>query len=298
MRVAVTGSGGLIGGALVRELRSAGHDAVPVVRREPAAGEIRWDLGAASIDVDGLRGCDAVVNLAGAGIGDHRWTATNKARIRDSRMSGTGLLAETIASLDAGPSVLLNASASGWYGDRGDEVLTESSDGGSGFLAGVCRDWEEAAQPAADAGIRVVFLRSGIVLARDGGVIPIMARPFHLFAGGPVGSGRQWVSWIDLRDHIGAIVHLLEREAAGPVNLVSPNPVSNADFARALGKALHRPSWLRTPAAMVEFVAGRERVRELLLASQRLVPEVLQESGFAFRFPEIEPALRSIFAGA
>ncbi len=297
MRVAVTGSSGLIGGALVRGLRSAGHEVRPIVRREPAPGEIRWDLGAGTIDAAGLGGCDAVVNLAGVGIGDHRWTKVHKARILDSRVKGTRLLAETIASLDPGPSVLLNASASGWYGDRGDQVLTEASSGGTGFLAEVCRSWESATQPAVDAGVRVAYLRSGIVLARHGGVIPIMARPFRLFAGGPVGSGRQWVSWVHIDDEVAAIAYLLTHEVRGPVNLASPNPVTNADFARALGRALHRPSLFRAPAALVELVAGHERVRELLLSGQRLLPAALQESGFKFRFPEIEPALRSIFGG-
>lgn len=295
MRVAVTGSGGLIGGALVAALRADGHEATPVVRHPPAPGEIRWDPAGGTIDGEGLGACDAVVHLAGAGIGDHRWTRPHKRRIFDSRVDGTHLIARTIASMQPRPSVLLSASAGGWYGDRGDEVLTETSGPGTGFLADICRAWEEAARPAAAAGVRVVNLRSGIVLARRGGVVPVMARPFRFFVGGPVGTGRPWISWIHLEDEIAAIMHLLSRDLRGPVNLAAPNPVRNAEFARALGRALHRPSWFRAPAPLVELVAGRERVREALLSSVRMAPQVLETSGFGFRHPEIGAAFASIF---
>lgn len=290
-RVAVTGASGLIGGALCAALRAEACEVRRLVRGAPAsAGEVEWDPAAGRIDPDGLEGLDAVVHLAGENIAGGRWTPERRERILRSRVDGTALLARTLAALRRPPRVLLSGSAVGYYGDRGDEPLDETAPPGAGFLAEVCRAWEGAAEPARAAGIRVVHLRTGVVLSRRGGALPRMAAPFRRFVGGPIGGGRQWVSWIALDDEVGAIRHLMQAEdVAGPVNLVAPRPVPNAELARALGRALHRPAVVPTPAAALRLLFGE--MAAVLLDSTRAVPRALERSGYVFRHPELEPFL-------
>lgn len=291
MKVAVTGSSGLIGSALVAQLR----DCAKLVRRDPRPGsnEIKWDPERGLIDRAALEGLDAVVHLAGENIAG-RWDEGKKARIRDSRIKGTALLSDALAGLSQKPKVFVCASAVGYYGDRGDEVLTEESPPGSGFLAEVCRLWEAATEPAAKSGIRVVNLRIGIVLSKDGGALARMLTPFKLGLGGPIGSGRQYMSWIDLDDLIRIISYVMEAESlSGPVNAVAPNPVTNAEFTRALGRALSRPAFLPLPAFAARLAFG-QMADELLLASARVRPEKLLSSGFQFNYPDIDSSLRHI----
>jgi uncharacterized protein (TIGR01777 family) len=293
--VAVTGSGGLIGRALVRRLQEGGHRVRRVVR---SGGEgpdaVRWDPMVGTIDASALAGVDAVVNLGGEGIGDHRWTEAQKRRIRDSRVTGTTVLAEAMAALEPRPSVLLNASAVGYYGDRGDEVLTEASGPGTGFLSEVVQAWEGATRPAAAAGIRTACFRTGIVLAADGGALAKQLPLFRFGLGGRLGSGTQWLPWIALEDEVGAIVHLLTADVEGPVNLAAPDPVTNATFTEVLGRVLGRPSFLAVPAFGPRLLLGRELADELLFSSARMVPEKLRASGYEFALPELEGALRSV----
>jgi uncharacterized protein (TIGR01777 family) len=293
MRVAVTGSHGLIGSALLDHLGAAGHGAVRIVRGEPAAGEIGWDPASGGLD---LAGVDAVVNLAGAGIGDHRWTDDYKRQVRESRTVGTRHLAEAIAASGEGPKVLLSGSAIGYYGDRSDEVLDETSTPGEGFLASVARDWEAATAPAADAGARVVHLRSGIVLAKEGGALAKMLPLFKLGLGGRFGSGRQWMSWISIEDEASAIVHLLTSDVAGPVNLTAPEPVTNAQLADTLGDVLRRPTVVPVPSFGPKLLLGGERAGALLLEGQRVLPRVLQADGYEFTHATLERALRAVLA--
>jgi len=295
VRVAMTGSHGLIGGALVEALSGGGHDVTRLVRGTAGPGEVAWDPTGGTIDAARLEGHDAVVNLAGPGIGDRRWDADRKAAIRDSRVDGTGLLARTLASLERPPRVLASGSAVGFYGDRGDEELTEASTKGDGFLADVVDDWEQATAPAADAGVRVAHLRSGVVLSRRGGALAKQLGPFKAGLGGRIGSGRQYLSWITLDDEVAAIVHVLEHEdLRGPVNLTAPGAVTNAEFTRALGAALHRPTLLPVPMIALNLIFGSEMVREMLLGGQRVRPAALDASGFEFGQPEIEGALRAV----
>ncbi len=298
-RILVTGSSGLIGSALVPALETDGHDVLRLGRRPPRNdAEVAWRPTDGEIDAKGLEGIDAVVHLAGENIGRGRWTEAKKARIRDSRVQGTRLLAETLAALDAPPKTLVSASAIGYYGDRGDHVLTEESPPGDNFLAQVCQDWEAATAPAAEADIRVVNLRIGIVLSPDGGVLGRMLTPFRLGLGGHIGRGRQYMSWIALDDLIGVIRAALSDEAlAGPVNAVSPNPVTNHAFAKALGRVLHRPAILHVPAFVLRLTLG-QMADELLLASARVVPSRLAERDFAFQYPELEAALRHLLGKA
>jgi len=293
--VAVTGSGGLIGRALVRRLQEGGHRVRRVVR---SGGEgpdaVRWDPMVGTIDASALAGVDAVVNLGGEGIGDHRWTEAQKRRIRDSRVTGTTVLAEAMAALEPRPSVLLNASAVGYYGDRGDEVLTEASGPGTGFLSEVVQAWEGATRPAAAAGIRTACFRTGIVLAADGGALAKQLPLFRFGLGGRLGSGKQWLPWIALEDEVGAIVHLRTADVEGPVNLAAPDPVTNATFTEVLGRVLGRPSFLAVPAFGPRLLLGRELADELLFSSARMVPEKLRASGYQFALPELEGALRSV----
>ena len=296
MRVIVTGTHGLIGGALVESLVADGHDVTRLVRAHPkGAGEARWDPAAGTIDAAALEGHDAAVHLAGVGIGDHRWTDEHKAAVLDSRLKGTSLLASTLAGLESPPGVLASGSAVGFYGDRGDEQLTEQSGPGRGFLADVVQQWEAAAAPAADAGIRVVRLRSGVVLSEKGGALEKQLLPFKMGLGGRLGTGRQYLSWITLEDEIAAIRHLLSHDSVdGPVNVTAPNPVTNADFTKALGRALHRPTMIPTPKVALNAMFGEEMVSEMLLAGQRVLPTVLTSIGFSFAQPEIEAALGAI----
>ncbi|MGD9797089.1 MAG: TIGR01777 family oxidoreductase [Acidimicrobiia bacterium] len=296
MDVAVTGSSGMIGTALVAELRAAGHRVRPLVRREPVGpDELRWDPAAGTIDAAGLAGIDAAVHLAGEGIGDRRWTAAQKRRIMESRTRGTAVLTEALADLDPKPAVLLSGSAIGIYGDGGDEVLTEDSPSrGEGFDAQVARAWEAAARPAVDAGIRTAFLRTGIVQSPTGGALARMLPLFRLGLGGPIGGGHQWWPWISIDDEVGAIRHLLTADVHGPVNLVSPNPVTNAEFTKTLARVLHRPAVLPIPLLGPAVLLGRELATSLLGDSARLQPARLLASGYEFRHPELEGALRHL----
>ncbi len=295
MDVAVTGSGGLIGRALVDRLREEGHQVRRVVRSGGSgADEVRWDPMVGTIDSSALAGVDAVVNLAGEGIGDRRWTDAQKRRIRDSRVTGTTVLAEAMARLDPRPTVLLNASAVGFYGDRGDEELTEASGAGTGFLADLVQAWEGATRGASAAGIRTACFRTGIVLSADGGALAKQLPLFRFGVGGRLGPGTQWLPWIALEDEVGAIVHLLTADVEGPVNLAAPEPVTNATFTEVLGRVLGRPTFLTVPRFGPRLLLGRELADELLFSSARMVPERLRASGYAFAHPELEGALRSI----
>ena len=300
MRVAVTGSTGLIGRAVMARLRAAEHQAMPVLR--PATGgaarpdmpAVRWDPEAGTIDRAALEGLDAVIHLAGEPIAARRWTPEHKRRITHSRTRGTSLLAEALAGLDAPPGALVSASAVGWYGSRGDERLDESSDPGDGFLARVCRDWEAAAEPARAAGIRVCHPRTGIVLSPSGGALAQLLTPFRLGLGGRTGSGRQWMSWITLQDEVSALLWLIAADVEGAVNLTAPNPVTNRHFAAALGKALRRPAVLPTPRLALRARLGGELAEALLYSSARAAPSVLLTNGFEFAHPDLEPALKSL----
>jgi uncharacterized protein (TIGR01777 family) len=294
MRVAITGSTGLIGTALRGALEGAGHTAVPVVRSEPAPGEIGWAPSQGRIDAAGFVGVDAVVHLAGAGIGDKRWTDERKRVLVESRTESTALLASALAGLDGGPKVLLSASGIDYYGDRGDEVLTEESSAGSGFLPELCIAWEEAAAPAVDAGIRTAFLRSGIVQTPDGGALAKTLLPFKLGLGGRIGSGDQWWSWIAVDDEVGAILHLLETDVHGPVNLTAPEPVTNRHYTKALGRELGRPTVVPIPSFGPKLLLGAELAETLLYQSKRVVPAVLERSGYRFRHRTIEGCLAAV----
>ncbi len=297
MKVLVSGAGGLVGSELVPTLERAGHTVVRLVRTPPRDGsEIQWDpmggrLDAAALEAAGIEG---VIHLAGENIAEGRWSAEQKQRIRDSRVKGTQLLASTLARMAQPPAVLVSASATGFYGDRGDEILTEDSPSGSDFLSAVCREWEAATQPAEQAGIRVVHARFGIILSPEGGALAKMLPPFRLGAGGPFGSGRQWMSWIALEDAVGAVLRsLMNDHLRGPVNVVAPNAVRNAEFARVLGHVLGRPAAVPAPAFALRLMLG-EMADALLLSGQHVQPARLTAAGFAFRYPELEGALRHL----
>jgi hypothetical protein len=295
VRLVVSGASGLIGSALVPALRGAGHTVLVLVRREPSGPEeVGWDPAAGTIDAAALAGVEAAVHLSGTSIG-RRWTEQAKREIRASRVASGQLLAETLAGLEPPPAALVSASAVGYYGDRGDEELTEDSPPGKGFLAEVAIEWEGSLEPARAAGIRVVSLRQGIVLTKVGGALPRMLTPFKLGAGGRVGSGRQWWSWITLQDLIAAYGHILESDLAGPVNVVSPGVVRNAEFTKALGRALGRPTAIPVPAFAVKTMFG-EMGTETLLGGQRAVPARLQASGFSFAHPQIDAGLAAALA--
>lgn len=291
MRVLVTGSRGLIGTALIERLQAGGHRTTRLVRGTPGAGEVAWDPAAGAIDRAGLEGHDAVVHLAGEGIADKRWSDAQKRRILESRTRGTGLLARTLASLDPKPAVLLSGSAVGYYGDGGEAELTEASPRGRGFLADVVVAWEEATRPAEEAGIRTVHLRTGVVLSPRGGAMGKVLPLFKLGLGGPIGRGREWWPWISLEDEVGAIVHLLGADVHGPVNLTAPNPVRTGEYAKAIGRALHRPAVLPVPKLGPRLLLGTELADALLGQSQRVLPTRLLESGYEFRFPDLDGAL-------
>lgn len=295
MRLAITGASGLVGTALVPFLGADGHEVVRLVRR-PAqgAGEVRWDPERDEIDRAALDGVDAVVHLAGAGIAEGRWTKQRKALLRDSRLGPTRLLAETLAGLPRPPKVLVSASATGYYGERGDAWLDEASPAGSDFLGTLAREWEEASEPAARAGIRVVRLRTGIVLTPRGGALGKMLLPFKAGVGGVLGSGRQFMSWIALDDLLGVIRFALTTGSlAGPVNAVAPSPVTNREFTRALGRVLGRPTIAPAPAFALRLAFG-EMADATVLVSTRVRPRRLLEAGYRFRFPELEDALRHL----
>ena len=294
MDVVISGSTGLIGSALGEALTTAGHRPIGLVRSGPKGDEIAWDPEAGTIDTASLEGVDAVVHLAGAGIGDHRWTDAYKRTIRRSRTEGTSLLAGALAGLTRRPSVLVSGSAVGIYGDRGDDVVDETSPPGTGFLPDVCVAWEEATAAAAEAGIRVARIRSGIVLSPRGGALKKQLPLFKLGLGGQLGSGQQWFSWISIDDEVGAILHLLTHEVAGPANLTAPHPVTNAEFTKALAGVLGRPSFMPIPAFGPKLVLGSELAEILLYEGQKVLPRVLEDSGYVFTHPTMEEALRAL----
>jgi uncharacterized protein (TIGR01777 family) len=300
MDIALTGSHGLIGRALASSLRSDGHRVVPVVRSGGGADAVRWDPAGGTIDAAGLEGLDAVVHLAGEGIASGRWTDAQRHRIHASREDGTTLLAEALAGLERPPAALVSGSAIGYYGDRGDEVLTEGSGPGEDFLAGVCRAWEGATAAAEAAGIRTVHLRTGIVLDADGGALAKQLPAFKLGLGAKAGAGRQWMSWISLHDHIRAVRFAIEDPAvSGPLNLTAPGPVTNAEFTDAVGAALHRPTFLTIPRLAARAPLGiGGLVESLLFSSARVEPAALQQAGFHFDHEELPTALASIVGRA
>lgn len=298
MKIAITGSSGLLGTALRGRLTAEGHEVIRIVRRAPGAGELRWDPDAHEIDASGLEGVDAVVNLAGAGIGDERWTDERKRVLVESRTQSTDLLARTLAACSRPPKVLLSGSAIGFYGDRGDEALSEGSPPGDGFLSDLCVAWEAATAPAEVAGIRTAHLRTGIVLSSDGGALAKMLLPFKLGIGGRLGTGEQWMSWVSIDDHVRAMIHLLSADVSGPVDLTAPNPVRNAEFTKALGRELGRPTVVPIPRIGPRLLLGKELAQALLYESQRVSPSVLEASGFSFRHATIDDALAAMLGDA
>ena len=296
MRIGVTGSTGLVGTALCDLLRSKGHEVVPIVRRNPNQGEIQWAPADGKLEASDLAGLDGVVHLAGENIAGGRWNAARKKKIVDSRVEGTTLISQKLAAANPQPKFLICASAIGYYGDRGTEPVSEDASAGTGFLAETCQQWEDACQPARDAGLRVVNVRIGIVLSPKGGALQKMLTPFKLGGGGIVGDGRQYWSWVALDDVVGAIAHAAESEhLSGPMNAVSPEAVDNREFTKVLGKVLRRPTLIPLPAFMARLVLG-EMADELLLASIRVKPNVLSESEYNFKFPQLETALRHLLS--
>ncbi len=293
MRIAVSGSTGLIGSVLVPALAGAGHEVARLVRTRPGpeSNDIYWDPYKAYLDTPKLEGVDAVVHLAGETIAAH-WTPSRKRRIHESRIRGTHVLSEALRQLDHQPQVLVSGSAIGFYGDRGEEVVTEESPAGSGFVADVCRDWEAATEPASRVGIRVVHLRTGVVLSSQGGALAKMLPPFRMGVGGKIGSGRQYFSWVSMDDVVSAVQFILRTPAlAGPLNMVSPNAATNLEFTKALGKVLSRPTIFPLPSFVVRLLFG-QMGEEVLLGGQRVEPAKLKAAGFAFQYPELAPALR------
>lgn len=293
MRIGITGASGFIGTALVPALRRNGHEVVRFVRGAATGPDERpWDPARRALDPAHVADLDAVVHLAGAGVADKRWTAQRKQVVLASRVDGTTAVAQALATA-GGPAVLLSGSAVGWYGDTGDRLTDESGSAGQGFLADVCRQWEAATAPAQAAGIRVAHLRTGIVLSGKGGALGPQLPVFKLGLGAPLGSGRQWVPWISLQDEVAAILHLLTADVAGPVNLVGPAPVTNQQFTKALGRALHRPTLpVKVPGFALRALLG-PFADEGVLVGQRLVPKVLQDSGFRFAHADVDSALNA-----
>ena len=294
MKIVISGASGLIGTQLVTTLKSSGHEVVQLVRRTAAAGQIMWDPKSGKLDPASLEGCDAVIHLSGAGIGDKRWSDAYRKEILDSRTATTLLLANTIASLQRKPSVFLSGSAIGIYGARGDEQLTETSAHGTGFLADVCEQWEAAAKPAIDAGVRTVFLRTGIVLSPKGGALKKLLPLFRLGVGGKFGNGKQWQSWISMDDEVASIIHLLTANVSGAVNLTAPQPVTNAEFTKVLARVVKRPAIVPVPTFAPKILLGGELADALLFTGQRVMPQALTASGYVFKHSTLESALRSL----
>jgi len=296
MKIVISGASGLIGTQLVAKLSTSGHEVVRLVRRSPKAGEIQWNPKSGSLDASALEGVDAVIHLSGAGIGDKRWSDGYRKEILDSRTDTTALLAKTIATLSRKPSVFLSGSAIGIYGARNDEQLTEVSTHGTGFLAEVCEKWEAAAKPAVDAGVRTVYLRTGIVLSPKGGALKKLLPLFKLGVGGKFGNGKQWQSWISIDDEIGAIEYLLTANVSGAVNLTAPNPVTNAEFTKVLASVLKRPAIVPVPTFAPKILLGGELADALLFTGQRVIPAALNASGYTFKHTTLESALRSLLS--
>ena len=294
MKIVISGASGLIGTQLVTSLKSSGHEVVQLVRRSAAAGQIMWDPKSGKLDPASLEGCDAVIHLSGAGIGDKRWSDAYRREILVSRTATTLLLANTIASLQRKPSVFLSGSAIGIYGARGDEQLTETSAHGTGFLADVCEQWEAAAKPAIDAGVRTVFLRTGIVLSPKGGALKKLLPLFRLGVGGKFGNGKQWQSWISMDDEVASIIHLLTANVSGAVNLTAPQPVTNAEFTKVLARVVKRPAIVPVPTFAPKILLGGELADALLFTGQRVMPQALTASGYVFKHSTLESALRSL----
>jgi uncharacterized protein len=297
MKILVTGSSGLIGSALLPLLTSAGHTVVPMVRRKPAGqNAIYWNIDTREIDTEAMEGADAVVHLAGDPIAGEKWTPERKFLIRESRIKGTTILSEAIAKLKRKPETFVLASAIGYYGDRPGETVHERSAPGMDWLSHICRDWESAADVAAEAGVRTVLARFGIVLSPDGGALERMLTPFKLGVGGRFGEGRHYMSWISIDDAAAAILHILKTDSIrGPVNVVAPNPVPNEEFATTLGKVLGRPTFMSVPEFALRMMFG-EMANHLLLTDQRVEPKVLEETGFAYRHPQLDGALKHLLA--
>jgi uncharacterized protein (TIGR01777 family) len=295
MKIAITGASGLVGTSLIKELKSSGHQILRLVRHVPKSpDEVRWDIAKGEIDSAALEGIDAAINLAGDNVAEGRWTDEKKKSIRDSRVLGTRLLVSALTKLDPKPRVLVSASAIGIYGDRGDEVVDESSAWGDGFLADVCKEWEAETKPAVDAGIRVVCPRIGAVLSNKGGAFPKLVLPFRLFAGGKIGSGTQYFSWITLEDLVRMIVaSLTDEQYVGPINAVSPEPVTNAELARRLGEKMSRPSFFTVPEFVLKVALG-QMAEETALSSTRVAPTRLKELGFEFESPTLDSALEKL----
>jgi uncharacterized protein (TIGR01777 family) len=297
VRVALTGSSGLIGRALIEALRERGDTTVAFVRpsaKQAASAGVRWDPARGLVDEEDLQRAghlDAVVNLAGAGIGDRRWTAARKREILDSRVNATTLLVRALEGVPNGGGFFANASAIGWYGSRGDEQLNESSPRGAGFLSDVCVAWEGATSPLEARGLDVAHLRSGVVLSSKGGALKKQLPLFRVGLGGPLGTGAQWISPISLRDEVRAVLWTLDHRLTGPINMVSPQPLTNRALARALAKVLHRPAPFKVPAPILKTLLGAEMAQELILASQRVIPERLIASTFRFEHPDCTSAL-------
>jgi uncharacterized protein (TIGR01777 family) len=294
MDIVISGASGLIGSALSAALRQAGHRPIALVRRPPTGDEIGWDPAAGKVDAAALEGVDGVVHLAGAGINDHRWSDEYKRVLHDSRTGPTTLLASTIAGLTKPPAVFVSGSAIGFYGDRADEELTENSAPGDDFFAHLCIDWEAATTAAEQAGIRVVHIRSGMVLCTKGGALKKQLPLFKFGLGGHFGSGKQWQSWITIDDEVDAIMHLLTADVRGPVNLTSPQPVTNREFTQTLARTLRRPAFFPIPSFAPKLVLGSELVESVLLVSQRVLPRRLEASGFVYAYPELSLALRHL----
>jgi uncharacterized protein (TIGR01777 family) len=295
MRIIIAGASGMIGQALTCGLREAGHEVFRLVRRAAAEpNEVSWNPAAGEIDAARLETMDAVINLSGENIGAGRWTATRRERILRSRIDATRTLVSAMAKRSRQPAVFLSASAVGYYGDRGDEVLTERASIGHGFLPEVCLAWETHAEGAARAGIRTVLLRFGVVLSAEGGALAKMLPLFRVGLGGPLGRGNQWMSWIALPDVVGIVDHALtDSSLRGPVNVVAQHPVLNREFAATLGRVLRRPAFIPAPAVALNIVFG-QMARETILISQRAVPERLEKAGYLFAYPDLESALRAI----
>jgi uncharacterized protein (TIGR01777 family) len=294
MKILIAGASGLVGSALVSKLKAEGAEVTPLVRSAAKSGEIEWHPDRGSIDARALEGFDAVINFAGDGIAKGRWTKEKKRRILDSRVNGTRLLSETMTNLSRKPATFINASAVGFYGSRGDELVDEESGPGEGFLAGVCRQWESATALAEQAGIRVVKLRLGVILTKDGGIMGSMLAPFKLGLGGKVGSGEQVISWVAMDDVVGVISFILQNESVrGPVNAVAPQPVTNEEFTKTLGRVLSRPTFMTMPAFAARLAFG-EMADEMMLSSTRVAGKVLNDAGFRFQYPELEGAVRAM----